>query len=100
MLYNDVKISNYTINDGLIQLHYFQPLCSTCFRDLCLHLQPYSNCRIPLLVSRCQLLTVCDDEKNFISKYIKPLQTDIWRPVEESDSMGSLPGELSEELVT
>ena len=25
------------------------------------------------------------DEKNLISKYIKPLKTDIWRPVEESD---------------
>ena len=27
----------------------------TLFSDLCLHLQPYSNCQIPLLVSRCQL---------------------------------------------
>ena len=26
------------------------------------------------------------DEKNLISKYIKPLKTDIWKPVEESDS--------------
>ena len=26
------------------------------------------------------------DEKNLISKYIKLLKTDIWRPVEESDS--------------
>ena len=37
------------------QLHYFQPFAGTCFRDLCLHLQPYSNCQIPLLVFRCQL---------------------------------------------
>ena len=26
------------------------------------------------------------DEKNLISKYIKPLKTDIWKPVKESDS--------------
>ena len=26
------------------------------------------------------------DEKNLISKYIKPLKTDIWRAIEESDS--------------
>ena len=38
----------------------------TCNRDLCLHLQPYSNCQTPLLVSRCLFLTVlCILKSNF-----------------------------------
>ena len=30
---------------------------------------------------------ICD-EKNLISKYVIPLKTDIWRPVEESVTVG------------
>ena len=32
MLYKEVNIFNYTIDDGLIQLHYFQPFCRYMFQ--------------------------------------------------------------------
>ena len=31
---------------------------------------------------------ITDGEKNLISKYVKPLKRDIWRPMEEPTSCG------------
>ena len=59
----------------------------TCFRNLCLHLQPYSNCQIPLLVSRCQLFNgfmyfeIKNDVSGFLHEDFFPLELTIWKKI-------------------